>query len=130
MRPSLPTLLEVQCYSSTHSISFTFFISLSSWHLNMSVSLCGLLRQSSGKERTCKCRRSQRRRFDPWIGTISWRRKWQPTPVLLPGKFYRQRSLAGYGPRVHKELDTTEQVTHTRHVCAQSCPTLCDPHGL
>ena len=34
--------------------------------------------------------------FDPWVGKIPWRREWQPTPVFLPGKFYGQRSLAGY----------------------------------
>ena len=47
-------------------------------------------------------------RFDPWVGKISWRRKWQPTPVFLPRKYHRQRSLAGYGPWGQKELDTTE----------------------
>ena len=26
--------------------------------------------------------------FDPWVGKIPWRRKWQPTPVLLTGKFH------------------------------------------
>ena len=31
-----------------------------------------------------------------------------PTPVLLPGEFHEQRSLAGYSPLGHKELDTTE----------------------
>ena len=35
-------------------------------------------------------------------------RKWQPTPVFLPGKFHGQKSLAGYSPRGHKESDTTE----------------------
>ena len=34
-------------------------------------------------------------------------RKWQPTAVFLPGKSHGQRSLAGYSPRGHKELDTT-----------------------
>ena len=34
--------------------------------------------------------------LDPWVEKIPWRRSWQPTPVLLPGKFHRQRSLAGY----------------------------------
>ena len=34
-------------------------------------------------------------RFDPWVGKISWRRKWQSTPVFLPGEPHRQRSLAG-----------------------------------
>ena len=37
-----------------------------------------------------------------------WRRKWQPTPVLLPGESHGQRSLAGYSPWGRKGLDTTE----------------------
>ena len=41
---------------------------------------------------------------------IPWRRKWHPTPVLLLGKFHRQRSLVGYSPRGRKESDTTEQL--------------------
>ena len=48
--------------------------------------------------------------FDPWIGKIPWRGKWQPTPVLFPGEFYGQRSLVGsrqWGPQ---EADTTEQL--------------------
>ena len=62
----------------------------------------------SGKESTCR-----RQRFDPWIVKIPWRRKWQPTPVFLPGKSHGQRSLAGNSPRGCKELDTTEQLgTH------------------
>ena len=36
--------------------------------------------------------------FDPWVGKIPWKRKWQPTPVFLPRKFRGQRSLAGYSP--------------------------------
>ena len=40
-----------------------------------------------------------------------WRRKWQPTPVFLPGKFHRQRSLTSYSPWGHKESGTVE---HTR----------------
>ena len=43
----------------------------------------------------------------------SWRRKWQPTPVLLPGKFHGQRSLVGYSPWGCKESDTTEQLHFT-----------------
>ena len=41
---------------------------------------------------------------------IPWRRKWQPTPVLLPRKFHRWRSLVGYSPWGCKESDTTEQL--------------------
>ena len=51
--------------------------------------------------------------FDPWVGKIPWRRKWQPTPVFLPGEFHGQRSLAGYSPRDGKESDTTVRLTFT-----------------
>ena len=46
--------------------------------------------------------------FNPWVGKIPWRRKWQPALVLLPGKLHGQRSLAGYSPWGSKELDMTE----------------------
>ena len=49
----------------------------------------------SGKESTCQWRR---REFHPWARKSPWRRKQQPTPVLLPGKSYGQRRLAGYSP--------------------------------
>ena len=43
-----------------------------------------------------------------------WRKKWQPTPVILPGKSWGQRSLVGYSPWGLKELDMTERLsTHT-----------------
>ena len=53
----------------------------------------------SGRESTCQCRR---RRFDPRVRKIPWRRKWQPTPVFLPGRSQGQRNLAGYSPWGHK----------------------------
>ena len=43
--------------------------------------------------------------------SVWWRRKWQPTPIFLPGEFQEQRSLEGYNPLCHKELDTNEWVT-------------------
>ena len=43
-------------------------------------------------------KKHRRPRFHPWVRKIPWRRKWQPTPVFLPGKFHAQRSLAGYSP--------------------------------
>ena len=39
---------------------------------------------------------------------LLWRRKWQLIPVLLPGEPHGQKSLVGYSPWGHKELDTTE----------------------
>ena len=50
-------------------------------------------------------------RFDPWVGKISWRREWLPTPVLLLGEFHGQRSLAGYSPLGLKVSDTTDGLT-------------------
>ena len=46
---------------------------------------------------------------------INWRRKWQPTPVFLPGKSYGQRSLEDYSPWGHKELDLTEGLSMLAH---------------
>ena len=48
---------------------------------------------------------------DPWVQKIPWRRKWQPTPVFLPGKSYGQRSLEVYSPLGRRELDTTERLS-------------------
>ena len=59
-----------------------------------------------------QCRRP---RFDPWIQKIPWRRQWLPHPVFLPREFYGQRSLVGYSPWGHKELDTIEQLTFMSH---------------
>ena len=62
---------------------------------------------ASGKEPASQCR-CQRYGFDPWVWKIPWNRKWQPTPVFLPGESHRQRSLVGYSPWGGTELDTTE----------------------
>ena len=43
--------------------------------------------------------------FDPWVQKIPWRRKGQPTPVFLPGKSHRPRSLMGYSPRDRKRVE-------------------------
>ena len=72
-----------------------------------------LPRWFSGKESACQCRRCRRLGFHPWIRKVSWSRKWQPTPVFLPGKSHGQRSLAGYSPwgpkKVKHDLATQKQ---------------------
>ena len=79
---------------------------------------------SAGKEPTCHCRRHKRHWFDPWVGKIPWRRKWQPAPVFLPRKFHGERSLAGYSPWGCKKSDTTGCVrTHT-HTHTHTCKVL------
>ena len=47
---------------------------------------------------TIICLQCRRPRFDFWVRKIPWRRKWQATPVFLPGESCGQRSLAGYSP--------------------------------
>ena len=54
------------------------------------------------------CLQGKRPGLDPWVRKILYRRKWQLTPVLLPGKSYGWRSLVSYSPWSRKELDTTE----------------------
>ena len=49
----------------------------------------------------------QKEQFTPHLGPF-WRRKWQPTPVFMPGKSHGPRSLMGYNPWGRKESDTTE----------------------
>ena len=52
----------------------------------------------------------QRPGFSPWVGKIPWRRKWQPTPVFLPGESHGWRSLVGCSPQGRKESDMTERL--------------------
>ena len=61
-----------------------------------------------GKKSACPCRICG---FNPWVGKIPWRRKWKPTPVSLPGKFHRQRSLVATVHGVTKESDRHDLVT-------------------
>ena len=56
------------------------------------------------EESTCQYRR---RRFNPWVGKIPWRREWQPTPVFLPGKSHGPGKLASWSPWGCKESDMT-----------------------
>ena len=44
----------------------------------------------------------QETRFNPWVGKIPWRRKWQSPLLFFPGESYGQRSLAGCGPQGHR----------------------------
>ena len=51
--------------------------------------------------------------FNPRVRKIPWRRKWQPTPVFLPGESHGQRSLAGYSPWGPKEIQLSIHTYHT-----------------
>ena len=84
------------------------------WEIGIDIDILLILLPggASGKESNCQCRRHKRHGFDPWVRKIPCSRKWQPTPVLLPGEFHGQGSLVGYSPWGHKESDTIE-CTHT-----------------
>ena len=61
--------------------------------------------------------------FDPWVGKIPWRRERLPILVFLSAEFHGQRSLAGYGPWHHKELDTTEWLSLSGFILASKAKT-------
>ena len=106
----------------------TFFLLEITFNLSVNFRYIAILMNfpggSDGKNICLQCGRPG---FKPWVGKIPWRRKWQPTPVFLPGKSHGRRSLAGYSPWGFKELDTTERL----HFChfnniKSSCLWLCD----
>ena len=79
-------------------------------------------RWHSGKESTCHCRRCKRRRFNPWVRKMPWRRAWQPTPVFLSGESHGQKSLESYSQRVPR--CQTRLNTHARY------KVLCKPQPI
>ena len=115
----------VWIYMCIHTHTYT--------HTHTHIHIHGLPWWLSGKEFVCQCRKLG---FIPWVRKISWRRKWQPTPIFLLGKSHGQRSLAGFNLRGHKR-DMTGWLhsnnTHT-HVCACECiiteSTCCIPKTL
>ena len=74
----------------------------------------GLPRWLTAKNSTCQCKRC---RFHPWVRKSPWNRKWQPTPVFLPGTFHRDRSLWATVHEAAEESNMTEQMS--RHVCSK-----------
>ena len=78
-----------------------FFLTCQIWHSMLSYfvfwfnefkRLLGLPSWYIYKESAYQCRRHRRCGFDPWVRKIPWSRKWQLSPVLLPGKSRGQRS--------------------------------------
>ena len=73
--------------------------------------------------------------FDPWVGEIPWRRKWHPTPILLPRKPRGRRSLVPMGSQsgtrpsdlAHLPRQVDKNTQYCGSAVAQSCPTLWDP---
>ena len=76
----------------------------------------GLPKWCSGKEPAWQSRRCRKHEFHPWVGKSPWSRKWQHTPVFLPGKFHEQRSLqSGGGAYSQRSLHGRLQSQRVRH---------------
>ena len=100
-----PNILQFLCRFISHSfldVSLGIMILLCNLFLNVCRWYIGLPWWLSGEESICQFWRPG---FDPGVRKISWRRKWQPTPVFLPGKSHGQRSLVGYSLWGCKESD-------------------------
>ena len=96
--------LSQWCHPSISTSAIPFFSCFQSFPTSGSFPMSQLFasRWLSGKEPACQCRRHKGCRFSPWVGKMSWRREWQPTPGFLLGKFHGQGSLVGYSPWGHK----------------------------
>ena len=94
-----------------------FFVNVILWMCSWDFPHNSVGKESAYNARICLwCRKP---RFDSWVWKIPWRRKWQPTPVFLPGKFHGQRSLAGH---VHG-------VARVRHNLATKPPNMFSGYG-
>ena len=71
-----------------------------------------------------------RPRFNPWVGKIPWRRKWQPIPVLLPGESHGQRSLMGSSHSSVQSLSHVQLFATPRTAARQSSLSSIDSHSL
>ena len=91
------------------------------WWIFVSITLlapCNSVSESpwwfSSKESACQCRR---RKINPWVGKIPWKRKWQPTPVFLPGKSHGWKSLVSYSPLGCKKFIHDLATTNNNKSC-------------
>ena len=77
-----------------------------------------------GSDSKVSCLQCRRPGFNPWVGKILWRRKWQPTPVLLPGEPHGQRSTVGCSPWGRKESVMTERLPFPslQNICIHLLP--------
>ena len=116
-----------ECFQSCNRKEMNFVQELEVWKhivLQGSLHMRGLPQWSTW--RIClQCR-------VPSPGKIPWRRKWQPSPVFLPGKFHGQRSLTGYNPWGRKRVwhycsDWTTASPDENLALTDSCDSLLDP---
>ena len=75
----------------------------------------GLASWLSGKESDCQCRSCNRLGFDPWVGKIPWKRKWNPLQYFCLENPSDRGTWQATVHGVSKELDITEQLNMHRH---------------
>ena len=110
--PAPPVLASSWPIMALPTFTYSFF-SLSLYIYIFQCKVNSLLKSTCGKaHRWAQKDSSTFGKFKSFIRgrQFSWRRKWPPTPVLLPGKSHGQRSIVGYSPRGRKESDTTERL--------------------
>ena len=85
----------------------SFYLFIINWFIVRCFSLTSLVAQMVKRlptmQETCNL----------WVRKISWRRKWQPTPVFLSGKSHGRRNLVGYSPWVAKSRTRLSDFTFT-----------------
>ena len=81
-------------------------------------------------QRLSVCLQCGRSGFDPWVRKIPWRRKWQPTPVFLPGESHGWRSLVGYSPWVAKSQTQLSNFTSLKGTFLAKMGSIKDRNGM
>ena len=106
-------------FYTKHIFSFSIFIlcvahlfpyCIAKIYLKLCIILWGLPRGSVVKNQPANVGDAGDGGFDPWVGKTPWRRKWQPSPIFLPGKYLGQRSLAGYSLQDMTEQQSTHYI--------------------
>ena len=69
----------------------------------------------------------KRHRFKPWMRKIPWRKKWQPTPVFLPGEIPWTEEPGGLQSMGSQRIGHDGVTAAAAAKSLQSCPTLCNP---
>ena len=106
---------KVHKYRQKVIINFSVVVRQSFMEQKKNLSVKGKIRclcfpgSSVGKESGLQCGRL---RFNSWVGMNPWRRKWQPTPIFLCGKFHGQRSLACFSPMGLPRVRHTQRLNH------------------
>ena len=77
------------------NLIISIFITFPYYILNHDMHMIGLSGGSVVKISTYQCRRYKGQGFNPWVGKIPYRRKWQHPPGFLPGKSHELRNLVG-----------------------------------